>query len=1040
MRRSIAALHTVCVLTICGALIIALAGDSEARAQFGRNKVQYRTFDWKYFQTAHFDVYFYDSVGAYLARFTANSAEEMLAQIEENWQYTVTSRIPIIVYNSKNEFQQTNVIDEYLPEGVGGVTELFKNRVTVPFEGDWGRFRHVIRHELVHAAVNDRYYGGSIQSLISNSVRFVLPIWMNEGLAEYEARDGYDVETDMFIRDAVLGAYLPDLDRLYGYIAYRGGQAFFWYVEQTYGRDKIGELLNRCKATENLDLAFRGAFGKSVREFSDQWKYDMKKLYFPDIADRKRARDFALPLTNHDADESFFNTSPSLSPRGDRLAWISDRDDFRSVFVMDVANPTRARKVIEGEENVEFEELHLLTPAIAWNPDGTMIALAVKSGGRDAIYVIDVDEGGKQKIELPLDAIYSVDWSPDGRRLAFQGIQGSQSDIFVYDMVTAKLRNITDDIFSDADPAWGADSRTVYFVSDRQDHAPRQMYNDSVLIWNYDLNSHDLFSIDADSGYWNRRTWTGITTLSSPTPVDTGRLLYISDANGIGNIYVLHLETGISKPLTNAISGIEKLTATRDGAMAAFSAWNGDGQDIFLVRSPWGMQVEGDTLSATTFVVRRGNFAATAIAHPVEPVTVVTQLRPYGSVRIDPTDTPLQSSSDRAVGSSRAGELPRADSRLAGGDVDINDYRLKFSTDFVQATGAYTSFYGVQGLAQMLFSDMLGDHQIYLSANLLLDLKNSDFLASYSYLAERVDYSITAFQSSRILALYDSSKSSVLTRFRQYGMSALASSPFDRFRRLDASLGLVGAVREPIDAGSITVQRKIVASPGVTYVFDNSRAWAFNPVSGSRYFLTLLASPKLGSDGVGFYSVIGDIRNYVRLSRYGDYSIGMRLSGGASFGSNPQRFFVGGVENWLNYSIRQNELPITDAEDFIFATPGYPLRGFAYNQKGGSKYVLANVECRYPLFQSIASGPIPLLLQYVSGVVFIDAGTAWNDHLNLFARDGAGGVVTDDLLIGAGLGGRAYVLGFPVRMDVAWRYTIESWSGPVYYFSIGHDF
>ena len=107
--------------------------------------------------------------------------------------------------------------------------------------------------------------------------------------------------------------------------------------------------------------------------------YDLKKIYWPDVADRKRPIDFALRLTDHKRESSFFNTSPSLSPNGDKLAFISDRDDYRSVYIMDVSNTKKVRKVIQGEENVDFEELHLLTPSIAWSPDSRLISLAVKS-------------------------------------------------------------------------------------------------------------------------------------------------------------------------------------------------------------------------------------------------------------------------------------------------------------------------------------------------------------------------------------------------------------------------------------------------------------------------------------------------------------------------------------------------------------------------------------------------------------------------------------------------------------------------------------
>jgi len=135
-------------------------------AQFGKNKVQYKVFDWKYIQTKHFDIYFTQG-GKDIAEFTAIAAESSLVSLSNNLDYHISNRVPIIVFNSHNEFQQNNVIDEYLPEGVGGVTELFKNRIVIPFEGKYESFRHVIHHELLHAFMNDMFYGGNLQNIVS---------------------------------------------------------------------------------------------------------------------------------------------------------------------------------------------------------------------------------------------------------------------------------------------------------------------------------------------------------------------------------------------------------------------------------------------------------------------------------------------------------------------------------------------------------------------------------------------------------------------------------------------------------------------------------------------------------------------------------------------------------------------------------------------------------------------------------------------------------------------------------------------------------
>ncbi|MEK6649574.1 MAG: biopolymer transporter Tol, partial [Bacteroidota bacterium] len=156
-------------------LVIALgAGAAAQYSSYGKNKVQYKDFEWEYIQSDHFDVYFAQD-GYELAQFAAEAAEDAYRSIRTLMRYEIKDRIALILYNSHNEFQQTNVIGEYLEEGVGGVTELFKNRVVVPFEGGYQQFRHVIHHELVHAVINDMFYGGSIQALLSSRAPVTLP-------------------------------------------------------------------------------------------------------------------------------------------------------------------------------------------------------------------------------------------------------------------------------------------------------------------------------------------------------------------------------------------------------------------------------------------------------------------------------------------------------------------------------------------------------------------------------------------------------------------------------------------------------------------------------------------------------------------------------------------------------------------------------------------------------------------------------------------------------------------------------------------------
>ena len=159
--------------------------DGNAQFSFGKNRVQYNEFDWRFIQSDHFDIYYYDSENYYLAEFSAYALEGAYEQLSDDFLHEITDRIQVIIYASHSEFSETNVVP--LPvdaQGIGGVTDKYKNRITIPFQGDYAEFRRVLQHELVHAVFNDMFYGGSVQSIIQNNIQLVFPLWFEEGMAE----------------------------------------------------------------------------------------------------------------------------------------------------------------------------------------------------------------------------------------------------------------------------------------------------------------------------------------------------------------------------------------------------------------------------------------------------------------------------------------------------------------------------------------------------------------------------------------------------------------------------------------------------------------------------------------------------------------------------------------------------------------------------------------------------------------------------------------------------------------------------------------
>src|SRR4029079_18583697 len=93
------------VAAVC---LLACDGRAAHAQQFGRNKVEYSSFDFKILDTDHFAVYYYSSEEP-SARLCAQMAERWYARFSSVLEHSLRGRQPLILYGSQPEFAQTNV-------------------------------------------------------------------------------------------------------------------------------------------------------------------------------------------------------------------------------------------------------------------------------------------------------------------------------------------------------------------------------------------------------------------------------------------------------------------------------------------------------------------------------------------------------------------------------------------------------------------------------------------------------------------------------------------------------------------------------------------------------------------------------------------------------------------------------------------------------------------------------------------------------------------------------------------------------------------
>ena len=1048
--------------------------------QFGKNRVQYRQHDWLYIQTKHFDIYFSEE-GKDAAEFAAKSAEDAIENIHTRLNYKINNRIALIVYNSHNEFQETNTSDSYLSQGIGGFTEPFKNRVVFPFEGSYSKYKHVIYHELVHAVMRDMLYGGTIQNIIAKGITLQLPTWYHEGMAEYLA-SGWETNSDMFIRDAIINEYLPDINRLGGYFAYRGGQSLFKYIADTYGEEKLSELLNNVKGKGNVSAGFKSSIGIDLEELNEKWKKDIKKRYWPEIASRNDPDEIAKRLTDNKKVGGFYNISPAISPQGDKVVFISDRDIYLDIYIMNSFDGKIIDKVIESGRTENLEELNVLYPTLTWAPDNKRIALTSKREGYDIVKIIDSETGEDEDLPFQLHGIESVSWSPDGKTIALLGSDAKQSDIYLYNFESKELTNITNDIFSEYLPSWSPDNKNIIFSSDRNGFTKENVVQDGITMAHMESYQMDLYMVNIETTNIIRVTdWYYSDEKSAVFSVDGSEILFVSDFNGIDNIFkkkiVIDQTDSIQSiidipavPITNSLNGIESISISKDGKKLVFSTFFNSGFNIFLLNNPFEME-EVEEFEFTEYMSQfynddvDENFLVEAKEEiPLEGTEFIYssnserdttsetnskiftgQIIDYGDELNDTIRTDYSNyifaENDLFADTNKTEKDPELMFREKldrNGNFLVNKYKIDFSPDLVYANAGYSTLYGVLGTTVLSFSDMLGNHRLIGTTSLQIDLKNSDYGLAYYYLPERINLGLSAFHTARFVYVSNAFGYS-LYRFRSYSGNISASLPIDTFHRLDASIGIQRVSRENLDNIDEPTESAVFLVPSLSYVKDNI-LWGYtSPIEGSRYNIRLFGNPGISKSNESFVTLTWDYRKYFRF--FFDNALALRFSGGYSVGENPQNFFIGGTESWINYNWATGGVPLSRASDFVFITPALPLRGYDYSAQLGTKYSLVNMELRLPLIRYLLTGPLPLFFQNILGVAFVDAGSAWNktEKLNLFKKNENGKIVTNDLLLGMGYGFRLYFL-FLWKFDIAWSYDLDKFSKPKFYISLGLDF
>src|SRR5213082_924816 len=356
---------------------------SRASAQyFGRNKVQYEKFNWKILRSDHFDNFFYPPESLIVHDY-ARMAERWYTRHSDTFRHAF-DRKSLIFYADHADFEQTNVVNEDLAEGIEGVTEGLRTRVIMPFNGIYADNDHVLGHELVHVFqynIAEGAPGGGLARLNA------LPGWLIEGMAEYFSLGRNDALTAMWMRDAVLRNKFPTIKQLTTdprFFPYRYGQAMWAYVGGRWGDRAIVDVY-RTSLRLGWDQALVRVLGENSDSLSKDWAAATKATYLPTAQTRTHPDSVGktvIPLKR----SSDYNVSPSLSPDGKLIAFFSSRDLFGiDLYLADAQTGKVIKKLASPASDRHIDAISFVNSSGDWSPDGQHFAFIAYADGNNLI-------------------------------------------------------------------------------------------------------------------------------------------------------------------------------------------------------------------------------------------------------------------------------------------------------------------------------------------------------------------------------------------------------------------------------------------------------------------------------------------------------------------------------------------------------------------------------------------------------------------------------------------------------------------------------
>jgi Tol biopolymer transport system component len=1054
-------LTVLCLLT--GAALQAQPGQDP----FGKSRIQYKDFDWKLYSTPNFNVYFYQG-GESTAKNAAEYAEKEIKRITSLIGYYPYSKVTLILYNSSADLKQSN-IGLYRDQFQTGNETLFqKNKLELAFHGTQTEFKRDLSYKLTQLLLGDMMYGGSLKEALQSSYLLRLPDWFVSGVAAYTA-EGWSMRMDNYIRDILAKETNPKPEQLFSRNPELAGQSVWNYVAERYGYNSIQNILNLTRITRDIEIGITSSLNISYSRFLQDWQN-----YYAQINRRPEDPFVSMPNENRlfrkNKDDLKY-TEPVLNPDGSLLAYAEKENGVYKIIVHDLQSKS-SRVVWKGGHKTLDQPTDHNTPVLAWRSNGQLafvenrrgkVMLRQVSSRRIRSRIAVLDDMRTPAVELSqFSQVRDMSFSDDGKLILMSAVKDGQTDIYLLQGNGRLQGQLTNDIYDDLSPVFLKDNKGVVFSSNRYVSETDPILNPKFedVVNNYDIFWLKSFEKQAET----EQLTSSIASELRPRATADGNFVYIGEQNGIRSLYKYNINTKEDRPLTNFVQNIEAYDYVVSKNTLAFVAKDNARDFIYVITEFTPVSTAGDLPKTSRQVILEAR-ARVSRAQPVKKPAPVTSdtlstlpKRQEGDVNIDNYQFENEQKENAAVKNkvAVAPTTTKQGLQLAG----PKEYDLRFSVDDVITSVYSDPQLGFGIVAGVNMSDLFENHRIRGNAYLRTDFETSRVFAEYINLASRIDYGIQFKRD--IVVGYPESTPNFISRFAKNEVAPLIVYPLSYSTSIRVQPRFINTRLAYMHELAFPDTTNNHYGGNIEFVYDNTLVTGINMMEGSRMKVGFFTLKDLASAGGNFNKFYFDLRHYQKI--YKQITLAGRISYGAYFGNSPKTFLIGGMDNWLFPSdgedSENNAITTLSGVDFFFMEYVTPMRGFNFNTRSGSKHLLANLELRIPVIQSLYGGAVQSgFFRNLQLTAFADAGSAYNGtnpftgrnsiNTRIVGGSGSGGTnpfeitvinYRNPFLVGYGFGARSTLFGVYGKVDMAWGEDNEGRNGPKFYITLGYDF